>query len=287
MEKNRFLEQENGKNSFISLLKGGAKISELKERNPLDGQNVPSWFTLFSELFYNIKETLEKIKSIARHSREKFSDAEYGEYFYQTLTKDIAKTDSVLDCFADYLKINSPIPKTNTVHIILEEVLKNYENVFEEKKIKIFKKQYEENLPETSVHDEQLKFILNSVLQYAIHSIPPHGSIGFLTRFFEAQAQEIREEGKIPLPSDGKYIEILIAFTGHEKGSDPLETVLVNQPPHREGMDDFILRLIKEIINKNRGMIKFKVDDEKPITLVSLILPIERRKMVNYQSTTA
>jgi len=285
MERNRFLEQENGKNSFISLLKGGAKISELKERDPLDGQNIPPWFTLFAELFCNLKDTLEKIRSIVRHSREKFSDAEYGEYFYKTITKDIAKTDSVLDCFADYLKINSPIPKTNTVHIILEEVLKNYGNVLEEKKVKIFKKQYEENLPETSVHDEQLKFILNSVLQYAIHSIPPNGSIGFLTRFFEAQ--ETREGGKIPPQSDGKYIEILIAFTGYEKGSDPLETVLVNQPPHREGMDDFILRLIEEIIKKNRGMIKFKVDDEKPITLISLTLPIERRKMVHYQSTTA
>lgn len=285
MERNRFLEQENGKNSFISLLKGGAKISELKEGNLFDGQNIPSWYALFAELFCNIKETLEKIKAIALHSREKFSDTEYGEYFYKTITKDIAKTDSVLDCFADYLKINSPVPKTNTVHLMLEEVLKNYEDVFEQKKIKIFKKQYEENLPETSVHDEQLKFILNSVLQYAIHSIPPHGSIGFLTRFFEAQ--ENKEGGKVSLQSNGKYIEILIAFTGHEKGSDPLETVLVNQPAHREGMDDFILRLIEEIIKKNRGMIKFKVDDEKPITLISLILPIERRKMVHYQSTTA
>jgi len=47
------------------------------------------------------------------------------------------------------------------------------------------------------------------------------------------------------------------------------------------------LRLAEEIIKKNRGMIKFKVDDEKPITLISLTLPIERRKMVHYQSTTA
>jgi hypothetical protein len=285
MERKRLIEQENGKNSFISLLKGGAKISELKERDSLDVQNISSWFTLFAELFCNIKDTLEKIKSIAHLSREKFSDTEYGEFFYKTITKDIAKTDSVLDCFADYLKINSPIPKTNTVHILLEEVLKNYENVFGEKKIKIFKKQYEENLPETSVHDEQLKFILNSVLQYAIHSIPPHGSIGFLTRFFEPQ--EAREEGKHPPQSDGKYIEILIAFTGYEKGSDPFETVLVTPAPHQEGMDDFILRLAEEIVKKNRGMIKFKVDDEKPITLISLTLPIERRKMVHYQSTTA
>ncbi len=285
MERKRFLEQENGKNSFLSLLKGEDKINELKERDSVTVQNIPSWFTLFAELFSNIKDTLEKIKSIAHLSREKFSDTEYAEFFYKTIIKDIAKTDSVLNCFADYLKINSPIPKINTVHILLEEVLKNHEDILGEKKIKIFKKQYEENLPETSVHDEQLKFILDSVLQYAIHSIPPQGSLGFLTRFFEGQ--ETREEGKTLSQSDGKYIEILVAFTGYEKGSHPFETELVNPAPQQGGMDDFVLRLAEEIIKKNRGMIKFKVDDEKPITLISLTLPVERRKMVHYQSTTA
>ena len=54
----------------------------------------------------------------------------------------------------------------------------------EDKKIKIFKK-LEKDLPETVVHDEQLKYILNALLQYAIPSIPPHGSIGFLTKSFE------------------------------------------------------------------------------------------------------
>jgi len=284
-KKDHPLEHENGKNSFISLLKGGVETSESKEKGPLHGQNIPSWFTLFAELSRNIKDSLEKMKSFAHLSREKFSDPEYGEYFFKTLSKDIAKADAVLNCFVNYLKINSPVPRTNTVHIILEEVLKNYENLFEEKKIRIFKKQYEENLPETSLHDEQLRFIINSLLQYAIPSIPPQGSIGFLTRSFEAQ--EVKEAEKSLLQKDGKYIEVLIGFTCYAKGSEPLETLLVNPVPSQQERDDFILRLVKEIIKMNRGMMKIKVDDEKPITLLSLILPMERRRMVHYQSTTA
>jgi len=40
-------------------------------------------------------------------------------------------------------------------------------------------KKLEKDLPETSMHDEQVRFILNSVLQYAILSTPPNGTIGF------------------------------------------------------------------------------------------------------------
>jgi hypothetical protein len=43
------------------------------------------------------------------------------------------------------------------------------------------------------------------------------------------------------------------------------------------------LRLIKEIIQKNRGMMKFEVNEKKPRTLISLKFPIERRKLIYYQ----
>jgi hypothetical protein len=284
-KKDRFSEQESGENSFISLLKGGAETSESKEKSPLHEQNIPSWFTLFADLSRSVKDSLEKIKSFAHLSRDKFSDPEFGEYFYKAISKDVAKTDAVLNCFANYLKIKSPVPRANTVHIILEEVLKTYENLLEDKKVRVFKKQFEENLPETSLHDEQLRFIINSILQYAIPSIPLQGSIGFMTRSLEAQ--DIKDGGKSLPQKDGKYIEILTGFTCFEKGGEQLETVLANPTPPQKERDDFILRLVEEIIKRNRGLMKIKVDGEKPITLISLILPIERRRMVHYQSTTA
>jgi hypothetical protein len=285
MEKDRPLEKENVENSFISLLKGGAKTPESKEPSPPDEQNISSLLKLFGELSHGIKDSLEKMKSFVRLSREKFSNQEYGEFFYRTISNDIAKADALLSCFASYLKVNSPIPRANTVHIILEEVLRKYENLLEEKKVVIFKKQYEENIPETSLHDEQLRFIINSILQYAIPSIPPQGNIGFLTRSLEVQ--EVQNGGKSPLQKEGKYIEILIGFTCYKNGGEPLDGVLEGPASPQNEKDDFILRLVEEIIKMNRGMMKIRVDSEKPITLISLMLPIERRKRVNYQSTTA
>jgi hypothetical protein len=285
MEKDRSLEQENVENSFISLLKGGANTPESKKERTADEENISSLLTLFAELSHGIKGSLEKMKSLVRLSREKFTDQGYGEFFYRTISNDIAKTDALLSCFTNYLKINSPIPKENTVHLILEEVSKKYEKTLEEKKVTKFRKQYEENLPQASLHDEQLRFIINSILQYAIPSIPPQGSIGFMTRSLEAQ--EVQNVGKSPLQKDGKYIEILIGFTCYKNGGEQLGAILENPASPQIERDDFILRLVEEIIKVNRGTMRIRVDSEKPVTLISLMLPIERRRRVQYQSTTA
>lgn len=264
--KDPFCEQENGKNSLISLLMGGAKTPESKEKPSLDEQNIPSWLTLLAKLSRGIKDNLEKIKSFVHLSREKFGDADY----------------AVLDSFTNYLKINSPLPKTNTMHHILEEALKYYENALEDKKIK---KQYEENLPETSLRDEQLRFIITSILQYAIPSIPLQGSIGFLTRSFEAR--KVVDGGKSLFQKNENYIEVLAGFTGYQNGSQQLENILVNPvSPQREN-DDLILHLVEEIIKMNRGMMEIKVDGEKLITMISLVFPMDKRRTVHYQSTTA
>ena len=280
--KDPFCEQENGKNSLISLLMGGAKTPESKEKPPLDEQNIPSWLTLLAELSRGIKDSLEKIKSFVHLSREKFGDADYAEYFCKTISGDISKTEAVLNCFTNYLRINSTLPKTNTVHHILEEALKYYENALEDKKIK---KQYEENLPETSLRDEQLRFIITSILQYAIPSIPLQGGIGFLTRSFEAG--KVVDGGKSLFQKNEKYIEVLAGFTGYQNGSQQLENILVNPvSPQREN-DDFMLHLVEEIIKTNRGMMEIKVDGEKLITMISFVFPTDKRRTVHYQSTTA
>jgi len=277
--KGSFFDQEKGEDSLISLLKRGDETWQSEETNPTSNQNTSSGFALFADLFRNIKENLERMKSFAHLSREKFGDAEYGDYFCKTISEDIAKTGAVLNSLANYLKINSPLPGTNTVRFILEETLKSYEDTLQEKKIRVFKKQFAENLPETSLHEEQLRFILNSILQYAVPSTPPRGRIGFLVRSFDGD--------KPLLQRDEKYIEILAGFTGYQNESQLLESTTGYPVSPQKVSDDFILHLAKEIIGMNRGSMEIRVDDEKLITLISLVLPTEKRMMPHCQATVA
>jgi hypothetical protein len=280
---NNFFTTENDK-KFLSSFLNKELIGEFisKEKTHPNGQIGPSLSLYFIELVNRIKGTLAAMKAFAFLSRDQFKDQELGEHFYKIVNEDVEKTISLLNCFGDYLNFTTPLIKKNTVHTLIEAVLKKHEHQLEEKKIKIIKKQFEKDLPETIVPDEQLRYILNSVIAYTLLSIPPNGSVGFLTRLFDMEAY--KGEEKDQLQKDGKYIEILIVSSGYEKSVEPIEVAPGIPATHQEEAVDLILKLVKEIIKKNRGMMKLKVYDEKPMTFISLILPIERRNVVHYPS---
>ena len=285
MEKDLFFETANEENSFISFLKKSEmKPPALQKKNFSEEQNTHALSLFFIELVHRIKNPLVSIKTFTQLLREKFGDTEFRDYFYRIVTEDIEKIDSVLNGLLSYIKVNTPIEKTNTVHFILEDVLKKNVVQLSEKKIEVFKK-FEKDLPETTVHEEQLRYILNSLLQYALPSIPPGGSIGFLTKSFDMQKETSGNQTFIQ--NDEKYIEIMIVFTGYKKPTEPFETVLGVPSIHPEEAVELELRLIREIIQRNQGTMKFEVNEKKPRTLISLRFPIERRRVVYYQSTNA
>jgi light-regulated signal transduction histidine kinase (bacteriophytochrome) len=222
------------------------------------------------------------IKTFTQLLREKFNDAEYRDYFYRIVTEDIEKIDSVLNGLLNYIKINTPISKTNTVHLILDEILRKRENQIEESRIKIFKK-LEKELPETIVHDEQLRYVLDTLLQYALSSVLPEGSIGFLTKSIDLPRAVM--DAQTGAEREDRCLEILIVFTGYRTSAERFETVLGISPFQQDESIELELRLVKEIIEKNRGAMKLEVNETKTRTLISLRLPVERRKVVFYPGT--
>jgi len=173
--------------------------------------------------------------------------------------------------------------KSNTVNNLIEEVTQKHGSQFEEKKVKIIKKQFEKDLPETILPDEQLRYILNSIIEYVLLSIPLYGSIGFLTRLFDIEALTSEEKRQL---QNGKYLEILVVSTSYEKSDEQTEIVPgIPAHPQQEEATELILKLAKEIIKKNRGMMRQKVYEDKKMTFISLILPIERRNVVQYPSS--
>lgn len=275
---------EDDKNFLSSLLnKEGGEGSTSKEEGPSNGNTRLSLAIYFVELFNRIKASLSAMQAFAFLSRENFKDRELGEHFYKIVNEDIAKTISLLDCFNDYINFSTPVVKRDTVNSLVEEVIKKHERRFEEKRIKIIKKQFEKDLPETILPDEQLRYILNSVIQYALLSTPSDGSIGFLTRFLDMEALKGKEWGQ--LQKDGRYLEILVVSAGYEKPNEEAGLIPGMASPHQEEEAvELILKLAREIIEKNRGMMRYKVYEDKPMTFISLVLPVERRSVVHFLS---
>jgi len=281
---NNFFSADSDKDFFFSFLdRDQREESKSKEEIPSNGQKGLPMSLYYVELVNQIKASLSAMKAFAFLSRDQFKDQELGEHFYKIVNKDIEKTISLLDCFNDYLNLSTPIVKKDTVTTLVEEMIKKHESQFEEKNIKIIKKQFENELPETSVPDEQLRYILDSVIQYTLLSIPSNGNIGFLTRLFDIEALKGKERGQ--LQKDGKYLEILVVSTGYEKAGEEVGVVQeISNHFQQEEAIELILKLAKEIIKKNKGMMRYKVYEDKPMTFISLILPIERRNIIHYPS---
>ncbi|MBM4338972.1 MAG: hypothetical protein FJ110_05475 [Deltaproteobacteria bacterium] len=251
-------------------------------RNPSNGFNIPDSSLFFIELVHRIKNPLVSIKTFTQLLRDKFNDAEFKDYFYKIVTEDIEKIDGVLNGLLNYIKINHPIEKKDTVHSTIEDVLKKYEAQIESKKIILFRK-YEKDLPETILHEEQLRYIFTSLIQYVIPSIPIRGSIGLLTKSLEDPKGDGEGQG---FSSKGeRYIEIMIVFTGNKKPAEPLDTILGIPSFEEKELTDLEIRLLREMIERNRGRMRIEFNEKKLRTLVSMKFPAERRKVITYQYT--
>ena len=279
MDKEGYFKKMNGKDFSVSNQdKAEIVPSDLKEKEGLDGEGS-LLSPLFVELAHRIKNTLSSIRNITQLSRGKFRDLEFEDYFHRSITDDIEKIESVINGLLNYVKVSTPMIKSNTVHSLLDEIVERHRGQIEGKRIRLFKK-FERELPETVVHEEQLRYIFHSVLQYVIASIPSSGSIGLLTKMFDHHKTTGDKKGLSQ--KDGRYVEVLIGFTGYKKPVVSLETGFKRTALQRDEAMDLILRLVKEIIQKNKGIMRFDIDEKKPQTFISLLFPVERRKIVYY-----
>ena len=255
---------------------------DLKNLIMSDERNGPFMVSLLVELIQRIEHSMESIKNFTQLSRGKFSDRTFGDHFQRIINEEIGKVDLALGCVMNYLKVNQTIKKTNTVHTLIEGVLKKHQTQMDGKKIRVFKK-FAEDLPETITPDEHLRYILDSTLKYAMGLMPLNGGVGFITRSFIHQ-KESGESNHSSSVGEGKYVEVSVLFDGYRKTIDPLGTILKARSPGKKETLDFELRLIDEIVKKNKGMMEFGIDAKKGRTFISLKFPVERRNIVYYQS---
>ena len=228
--------------------------------------------SFFVELIHQTRSTLGSIKKFTGLSRGKFDEKEFGEIFYRMITRDIEKNDLMLEVFLNYIKATTPIRKKGTVNTLIKEVLRKHYVRLEEKKIKIFRN-FEEDLPETIIPGEQMRFILESVLQYAVAMMPLDGSLELSTKSVVLQKEMAEDQASFR--KNGNFIEVLMAFI-YSKEAKEKKTF------QKEVVPNLMLRLVDDIVERNQGMIKFKLDETKGKMSISLISPIERRRVVHY-----
>ena len=247
---------------------------ESPEKVSYQGEESNPSLILVVNLANRIKKSMVEIRTLTESSQGRFKDPAFGQNFHRRLIEHLNNSEADLDCFLEYLRIKSSVQQTNMTHVILEEALEKHKKKLADKEIKIFKK-LEKDLPDAGVRVEELRFILNWILEYAILSAAPNRSIGFLTRSLEAQD---KNEIRLPRQKGTKCIEIAIILGDYEKPSKQIAVPPKTRTAQNEGEPSCILPLVDEIVQKNRGSLKVSTDSEGRLR-ISLMLPVERRKV--------
>ena len=278
---NDFTESQKKPNPSDSFPnKDEVKPTESKKEG-LPGEQGPSFMDSFLiELVHSIKKALVSIYHDTVLAMDKYDDVEIRKHSHDQVKEEIHKIDSVLNSLLNFINVTTPITKTNTLYVILEEILDANDKLLQQKEIKIYKK-YEKDLPDTFIHPEQVRFILHSVLQYAIFLTPPDEVIGIFMK------SDVNGTGVgKPLPEDKRrYVEVVLGFNGNGKLVDQSEDLSEAPRDQIRGMADLILRLAKDILERNHGMV-IETHNGKSETFIALRFPIERRKVVYYEPIT-
>jgi len=280
MKKEPFFDFLDEINQFTSHGKEDElEISQSEENIVPNERTAFLLFPFFIQLIDQFKDTLKNLRNQTRIHKEKFRDQEFGEHLDRIIMGNIKKIELLQNNLFNYIRINNPLIKTDTVNTIIDEELKKYQVELEEKKIKLFKT-LEKNLPETAVPDDQLRYILTCLLQYVIASLLPNVSLGLFTKSLVIQ----RERGvdQAPAQREEKYVEILMAFTSPQTPMDQFEPASGSPGRQKEGILNLTLRLLDEMVQKNRGVMTFREDEKKKRTIISLRFPMERRKVIYY-----
>jgi hypothetical protein len=262
---------------FFTPFEKSEKSQKDSSKTDQNTRNDPSFFV---ELISEIQNSLKLVKNYTKISQIKESDNGFSEYF-SLVSNEIEKVDTVISCFLKYHKLSTPIKKKNTIHNLIEWVLKNNDSKLKEMEILIFRR-FQDELPETIVPDEVLRYILNSVLQYAITLTAPGGGIGFSTR--SLGSDDKGEKGPPLSQIQRGYIEITVSFTNNKQivekfGKTSAET---HDRQERERTVNLILRFVKEIVQRNQGTMETNIDGKKGRTFILLRFLAERREMTYY-----
>ena len=277
---NGFNESEKKDNPLDSFLKKDElKPTQSKKEELPNEQGLSFMDSFLIEFVHSIKNGLASLYHATALTMEKYDDAEIRKRSHDQVKEEIKKIDSVLNSVLNFININTPIIKTNTLYTILEEILEANEKQFRQKNMNITKR-YEKDLPDTFIHPEQVRFILHSAVQYAILSTPPNEIIGFLVKPSDSHNGTGVE--KPSTENNRRYIEVMIGFNGDGRPVNKPENLSETPEDQSKGMADLILKLAKEILQRNHGMM-VETHGDRLKTLINLRFPVERRKVVYYE----
>jgi hypothetical protein len=235
---------------------------------------------LLIDLIHSTKSMLCDIRDLARLTSKKFVDKDFEEVFSTQISSLIEQSDLLLDGLLNYVRSTTPVTKKDTVNTLIKKALEKHQHRLEERNIRVFK-MLEKELPETVVPDENMAFIVDSVIQYAMVLMPFGGNVVFLTKSsFVTPRPTFATPVSIGEDYSRKSVEISAAFMGSD---EQLRTELKSRPGQGETALNLLLRLVSFLVRENKGTMEHESDETNARGHIVLKFLSDRRHEPHYQ----
>jgi hypothetical protein len=195
-----------------------------------------------------VRNAFDSIKQLTEVSEELFSEGGSADLFRRKITVEIENINLLLDGLLGYLLITPPVRKSGKVCVFIEEALKEKEVSLREKQAEVIKR-FEEDLPDPAISDDELRYVLSSVLDYAVGSLLTNGDLGFIVKSTPPKEKETQRK-----------IRILLFFSP-DRGVAKALTL--------------ILQLVEQVVRRNQGAMKLEENREKGKIFIWLVFPVE------------
>jgi two-component system response regulator AtoC len=210
-------------------------------------------------LSHEVKNPLVAIKTFTQLLKDKFDDHEFRHRFYEIVSADVERIDSLVEAASAFSRLGPPSPTAVDLNAMIDHILKDFELTLLRKRVVVLRESGPA-LPFARADREQLVYALRCLIAKAVDLMPEGSDLRFSCGFAPAR------------PGADQRIQATVRFANPEGIVLDLPT-LAGEPGEEGGPPGSLeIGLAKEIVERQGGSLQIDLPGERD-TVLTIELP--------------
>lgn len=240
---------KDDQDSNVGLVIVAEDLSEL-----IKGQKAAAWQEVAQRIAHEIKNPLTPIQLSAQRLRKKYFEQSPDfknivDESTATIINEVAGLKHLVDEFSNFARLPAPMPSTNDLHSIIQEVVLLYRSAHRDLECVAA---YDPAMPPLNIDREQLKRVFVNLFENAVEAMSNRGRIWISTRF-----DRPRRKAVVTIEDEGVGIQ-----------TEDFDKLFLPHFSRKKTGSGLGLAIVHRIINDHNGQIRVATRDPRGTTVV-------------------
>jgi len=233
----------------VGLVIVAEDLSEL-----ITAQKAVAWQEVAQRIAHEIKNPLTPIQLSAQRMRKKYFEQSPDfraivDESTATIINEVAGLKHLVDEFSNFARLPAPMPSSNDLHSVLQEVVLLYRSAHRDLEFVI---SYDPAVPLLNIDREQLKRVFVNLFENAVEAMANRGRIWITTRF-----DRPRQKVAVVIEDEGAGIQ-----------AEDMDKLFLPHFSRKKTGSGLGLAIVHRIINDHNGQIRIANREPKGTTVV-------------------